>query len=145
MMPIIESQAQRDALIERIDYWFRLLNLAPVSMADSQDILIMKVARAALESDTSKLAELAERVRKVREDAKDFDGDRRGMWEYQEEQEALLLEEAVKYTTPPVPSFKPMVMPGADHEADGGYKYYREETVRKFLREAGIPVVGDDQ
>lgn len=64
---------------------------------------LLQIALAALTADTSKLAELAAKVRKVREDAADFDGDRRGMWEYQEEQEQLLLEEAVKYTAPPVP------------------------------------------
>ncbi|ARU94599.1 hypothetical protein [Tatumella citrea] len=65
-----------------------------------------EIALASLTADTSKLAELAAKVRNVREDASEFDGDRRGMWEHQEEQERLLLEEAVKYTAPPVPVIK---------------------------------------
>lgn len=72
---------------------------------------LLQIALAALTADTSKLAELAAKVRKVREDAADFDGDRRGMWEYQEEQEQLLLEEAVKYTAPPAPVLKPIELP----------------------------------
>lgn len=93
------TEEQRQELIDfmqgsrtyRYEEWSRLSKLRD------------QITLAALTADTSKLAELAAKVRKVREDVADFDGDRRGMWEYQEEQEQLLLEEAVKYTAPSAP------------------------------------------
>ena len=93
-----------------------LLNRRNIYGSDIHDVkAIAEITLAALTADTSKLTELAAKVRKVREDASEFDGDRRGMWEYQEEQERLLLEEAVKYTTPPVPVIK-LPEKYSDHE-----------------------------
>lgn len=106
------TEEQRQELIKRFTLEISRLNNKR-DAAQSEDryfsggdlwaLQAFEIALAALTADTSKLAELAAKVRKVREDAADFDGDRRGMWEYQEEQEQLLLEEAVKYTAPPAP------------------------------------------
>lgn len=101
------TEEQRQALIGRLQIYIRTEETAiKAGLATENDLFnldVRKIALAALTADTSKLAELAAKVRKVREDAADFDGDRRGMWEHQEEQEQLLLEEAVKYTAPPAP------------------------------------------
>lgn len=98
---------EKQALIYRLQIYIRTAETSiRAGLAVEGDIFnlqVRKIALAALTADTSKLAELAAKVRKVREDAADFDGDRRGMWEHQEEQEQLLLEEAVKYTAPPAP------------------------------------------
>lgn len=67
---------------------------------------LMKVALASLTSEQHLLALLAEKVRRIRSDIDDFDGDKRGMWECLEEYEEKLLEEAAKYTAPPVPVIK---------------------------------------
>lgn len=106
------TEGQRSVLIGRLQIYIRTAETAiKAGLATENDLFnldVRKIALAALTADTSKLAELAAKVRKAREDAADFDGDRRGMWEYQEEQEQLLLEEAVKYTAPPAPVLKPI-------------------------------------
>ncbi len=93
----------------------------PMDISAKAYLELLQVAHASLTADTSKLTELAAKVRKVREDASEFDGDRRGMWEHQEEQEQLLLEEAVKYTTPPVPVIN---IPDDDCVADEISQHY---------------------
>lgn len=105
MKPITEEQ--RQALIEHAKSILGLMrSYATNEGYSAKSIQVIEIALASLTADTSKLAELAAKVRNVREDASEFDGDRRGMWEHQEEQEQLLLEEAVKYTAPPVPVIK---------------------------------------
>ncbi len=96
----------------------------------------MQIALAALTADTSKLAELAAKVRKVREDAADFDGDRRGMWEYQEEQEQLLLEEAVKYTAPATQLLRPVELPEPYDDGHGNL-WLPQDAVISAVKNAG--------
>ncbi|MDI6637076.1 hypothetical protein [Pantoea dispersa] len=95
------AEEQRQELIELCEAV--ISSLSQYGEHTSLECNVYRIALAALTADTSKLAELAAKVRKVRENAADFDGDRRGMWEHQEEQEQLLLEEAVKYTAPAAP------------------------------------------
>lgn len=106
------------------------------SSPEDFEYLTAQIALAALTADTSKLAELAAKVRKVREDAADFDGDRRGMWEYQEEQEQLLLEEAVKYTAPATQLLRPVELPEPYDDGHGNL-WLPQDAVISAVKNAG--------
>lgn len=53
MMPIIESQAQRDALIERAKKWEAICNIGYVTNTDKLDMLIARIALAALSANVA--------------------------------------------------------------------------------------------
>lgn len=73
------------------------------------------------------------------------------MWDHLEEQEQLLLEDAVKYTAPPVPALKPIQLPDLRQIVSGeryvwsdGIFNYRDDVI-EILRAAGCEVATDGE